>query len=194
MRLLIRSLAPLTLLGLILAVPHSAAAWVFSVQGKLEGPYTVRAALPKGFPPAEPQQIEVQAGRCTGVEIKAGALATLRGRVVTAEGLPAENLQIILYPGSSGTTPDLSEEGTWASADEEGRFVYDELPAGDYFLVVNPDGQVTGLDLPYPTTWYPGTVDAANASRITLRPTEVRAIDFQLPPALGKRAVTAPAA
>lgn len=35
----------------------------------VEGPYTVHAALPKDLPPAEPQQVEVPAGRCAGIEL-----------------------------------------------------------------------------------------------------------------------------
>ena len=161
----------------------------FEVEGRLEGAYTVRALLPEDLAPAEPQQVEVPAGQCTGVEIKAGRLATLRGRAFEADGKPAVYLRFRILRADVPRSRDESSSQS-AQTDEDGRFVVDELPAGDYLVGINPDGTIGDQDSPYAATWYPGTNDPAKAVRITLRRGEVRAIDFQLPPKLEKRAVT----
>ncbi len=161
----------------------------FEVKGRLEGAYTVHARLPKDLAPSEPQQVEVPAGQCTGVEIKAGRLAALRGRAFEADGKPAVYLRLKIQQADAPRSTDESSSQS-AQTDEDGRFVVDELPAGDYLVAVNPDGKIGAQDSPYAATWYPGTDDPAKATRITLRRSEVRAIDFQLPPKLARRPVT----
>lgn len=159
----------------------------FTVDGQLEGTYTVRAVLPPGSPAAAPQTVELVKGECTGAEIVVSSLGTLRGRVVDDARKPVQELSVYLMPAGK---PFDDESIVSDSTDEEGRYLFEEVPPGDYILVVNPDGPGV-YDPPYPATYHPGVSDLAGAGRVKLEPSATLELrDLRLPPAIREVSVS----
>lgn len=65
-------------------------------------------------------------------------------------------------------------------SDENGRYVIDGIPPGEYYLGVNIASTPT-KDHPYPSTYYPRTSDKRLAMRISIVGASVQAFDLRLP-------------
>lgn len=159
----------------------------FEFRERLSGRYTVRAALSKELPAAAPQEVVVPPGDCVGVVLQASVLGRIQGRVLEADGEPAQSLQLSLIPVRG--KPELESAGELYLL-EEGRFEERFVPPGDYLLAVNPGGlSIDGS--PYPPIFYPAASSPEAAQRITVRPSEtVELRDFHLPPPLVERTVS----
>jgi hypothetical protein len=98
-----------------------------------------------------------QVGRVTGV---------LR----TAAGAPASKVRVSATLSPRSRAESTAELVSLGETDEEGRFVLENIPPGDYYIVA---GRV---DLP---TVYPGTQELARGTTITVTPgATVSGIDF----------------
>ncbi len=124
---------------------------------------------------------------CTAASVVLQPSGEITGRVVTAEGRPAEGVYLSLY----GEEPDddLSRILTGTTTRADGRFSFDGLSPGEYRLAVNPGGNPTGRE-PWPKTFFGGG-DAASATRIGVGAgtTEMDKL-FVLPKALPRRTFT----
>ena len=159
----------------------------FSVAGHLEGNYTVRAATPEGLPEIAPQQVTVEAGKCSGVILKSDGLASLAGRVTGLSGRPLSAVQVKLV--SEHDTEILDSEEVRTSKD--GRYLIEHIPPGSYVLAVNPKGTADELEAPYPRTFFPRAGSAKDAERIVLRAEETRELpDFEIAPPAAARTIT----
>jgi SdrD B-like domain len=160
----------------------------FSFAGSREGAYKVRAAVPDRFPGIAPQQVTVPAGDCKGLVLESKDLASLAGRVVDAAGRPVSDVEIRLLP----TDGEDSPRGEESRPSFDGSYSWKHLPPGSYILVVNPSEPSDLLaEAPYPKTFFPRGVSAAEAERIVLRPAEDRMLpDFVIPPPAAARTVT----
>lgn len=158
----------------------------FVIRERLSGPLMVRAILPEGLSPAASQEVVVPAGGCAGVVLQVSVLGRLHGRVVEADGKPAQSLRLSLIP--------LRERPEGASAGEiysreDGTFEAREIPPGEYLIAVNPRGPSL-YGPPYPPTFYPAASTPEGALPIKVRPAEtVELRDLQLPPRLVERTV-----
>src|SRR5262249_11915867 len=87
----------------------------------------------------------------------------MSGRVLDPSGNPMNGvcvkLESALDPAAAHYSFDCSKN--------EGRFALTEMPAGEYRLVVNPNGRPTGT-APFGTLYYPGTPDRAKATVVTI--------------------------
>lgn len=159
----------------------------FEIRERLSGPYTVRAAVTEGLPPAASQEVVVPAGRCTGVWLRASVLGRVQGRVLEATGKPPRSLRLSLVPLRG--KPEVAAAGE-AYTVEEGAFEFHDVPPGDYLLAVNPAGP-SSFGPPYPPTFYPSASTPEAALAITVRPSEtVELRDLQLPPPLVERSIS----
>jgi|GEM_PF-3166502 len=150
----------------------------FSVAGSREGEYAVRAATPEGLPEITPQQVTIPAGRCNGVMLKSSNLASLSGRVVDPAGRPVSAVRLRLLTERDG----LDREEARTAGD--GRYHFEEIPAGSYVLAANPHAMADNgcEESSDPWTFFPQAASAKEAERIVLRPQEMRELsDFELP-------------
>jgi hypothetical protein len=165
----------------------------FVVEGVKDGSYTVRYRSPDYWPsdpdgsPLPPpaitekaNQIQVTAGRPVKLEAHMVPLPTLSGRVVDGRGKGVRGARV--RPVGPGLpVGDVT--------DAEGKFsVHEDLLPGAYTLSVAPP---LGIELPEPEpdsgrvlswtrTYYAGASVPEAASKIVLRPGEVRLIELKL--------------
>lgn len=143
----------------------------FRVEGVKDGVYSVRCPSRHYWPApgAEEQPFQVIAGR-DAVKLKASLMPLCRigGRVVDAQGRPAAHAQVEITDPSP----------TMAESDDQGRFVFEDLPPGFYTLSVRPaDGwkapePEAGSDqtLGWARTWYPGVARADAMTPVVMAP------------------------
>jgi len=103
--------------------------------------------------------------------------AYVTGKLLGPDGkpLPQTNVQI-----SSNAPPSPSKHGDQQKTDDQGQFGFAVRP-GDYVLTIN---LYTGpsADLPYDTTYFPGTTEEASAKVIQLKAEQhVDHVTFRLP-------------
>lgn len=103
------------------------------------------------------------------VMLEMTAWTTLRGRVVDADGKPAANVPVQIR----GPLPPREDALIRTAAD--GSFAFNRLPPGDYTLVARPDpartAPVDGVRTEMVATYYPSSLDPAQAQSIAIRGT-----------------------
>jgi hypothetical protein len=91
------------------------------------------------------------------------ATAEISGNVLNESGHPLEKGTLYLV---DATKPESSR---FQILEKDGSFKYTYLPAGEYYLVMNPRNEAPGASsAPYPTTYYPGVSNASEATRIVV--------------------------
>lgn len=99
----------------------------------------------------------------------------LRGKVSGPDGKPLKGvcLNLLLSNGEGGAGFDCTNE--------EGVFLFDSIPAGEYVLVANRDGKPTSSQ-PFNTIYYPNVSQKERAAVFSIRPGEtVAGINFIIP-------------
>lgn len=90
----------------------------------------------------------------------------IRGRLVDSEGLPLERVKLELVPARGKPRKyfraiDFTEK--------DGSFEFEDVPAGTYVIVGNPDNTITAEN-PYPRFYSPGTASREAATEVTIGP------------------------
>ncbi|MET0647277.1 MAG: carboxypeptidase regulatory-like domain-containing protein, partial [Pyrinomonadaceae bacterium] len=159
----------------------------YRLSGLAPGKYTVRVTLPEKLSPFEQRVVEVHDRGCAEVNISAVTDGRVAGRLLDARGLPLKGKSVDLLPiGRDGKPlPRL-----WEFTEDDGSFIYKQLPPGRYILAVNtfdaPDE-----DMPYRKTFYPSTADESAAEVINVGEGQhLSGIEFRLPPTLAPREMT----
>jgi len=125
--------------------------------------------------------------------------ARIAGTILDEESEPVPGAAIYLFRTDAASGLRRTSLVTQAMSDDRGYYRFAHLEPGWYFLVVsaqpwfsqlarqqdNEDDHVTatnaGLNLAFPTTFYPGVTDPADASQIVLNDGEDFTADFNLP-------------
>lgn len=91
------------------------------------------------------------------------ATAEISGNVLTASGRA-------VFPGLINLVNAADpNRGDFKRLDENGLFKFKGLPAGEYYLVLNPRNEAPDEhDAPYPPTYYPGVPEASAATKIVV--------------------------
>lgn len=139
--------------------------------------------------------------------------AEIDGVVVDEAGEPVRGA-ILSLMRVRAVVPDRSEPATAmrsiAATDDRGMYEFDGLPPGNYRLCVqaqpwyavaagryrqNADAPALdpSLDVAYPVTWFPGSVDPDAAETLTLHSGDIRQADFHLLPVPAIHLLIAPA-
>jgi protocatechuate 3,4-dioxygenase beta subunit len=84
--------------------------------------------------------------------------ASLTGRILDSQGKPLANAQVDLIVG-----PEFRHTTTTA---EDGRFIFDKLPAGAYKLRASPPADHSGREV---ATYFPASIDEAGGQRLIVR-------------------------
>jgi hypothetical protein len=103
------------------------------------------------------------------ITLEMTAWTTLRGRVVDADGKPAASIPVQIR----GPLPPREDAMIRTATD--GSFAFERLPPGDYTLVARPDPArtppVDGVRTEIVATYYPSSLDPAQAQSIAIRGT-----------------------
>ncbi len=139
----------------------------FRLTGLPAGSYKVRPAVPEGFWPAHSEsKVVLKDKGCAVVYFSLQLNTSLSGRVLNESGGPASKIMVDLVPASQINEPH-QRNNRFVQADEEGRFEFRSVPAGEYLLGVRLS-RISEPSFPYPRTFYPGTQLLSEAQPITI--------------------------
>lgn len=132
--------------------------------------------------------------RLKGIVFRLQPAAVITGRVVDEDGEPLAQVQVMVmqYRYVRGQR-QLVNTGGGGSTNDRGEYRIFGLPPGRYYVSASYPERMMGLPplrrdrqpsgVSYPTTYYPGALDPAQAMAIRLGPGEERSgIDFRLSP------------
>jgi hypothetical protein len=157
----------------------------YSLSGLSPGKYKVTLRAPDGLTDQQPErEVQVADRGCAVEDFYVFDNGRISGRVIDAEGKSMTNLTVALRDADA-VDAERSKSPILTSADEEGRFKFEGLPAGRYLLGVRLSDYAAPGDLEnaYPRTFYPAGERAEEAEVIELKPgEEVKGRDLRLPP------------
>ncbi len=142
------------------------------------GEYTLQSAS-DGYR-SENRTIQVHAKGCAEVPMFMLLDRSIEGRVLTRAGLPAAKVTIEMVLASPGPN-DLPIAQDTAITDQEGRYRFERLRTGDFYLGVNLDRPPSGEN-PYSRWFFPGDEEQVGATIVHLAATPgVQTFDLVLP-------------
>jgi hypothetical protein len=107
------------------------------------------------------------------------SLSTITGRVLDEKDLPQSSVQLELYELVYAKTGEkyLGQSRGSATTDQSGNYRMVNVEPGEFYLVARP---MVGQSV-FPTTFYPGVVDAENAATVVIPfSSSVTALDVRL--------------
>src|SRR6185437_11088533 len=114
---------------------------------------------------------------CAGVSFYYSENTSVSGKLFGADGLPVKSVCVRL---KSKDNPNNREFLT-SCTKPDGSFKIDEIPLGDYFLLVNEENKVTSSE-PFPTVYYPGVFEKEKATIVTVaRGDQQEDLDIRIP-------------
>lgn len=106
--------------------------------------------------------ISLEKGKHAGLDVIFDIDNAIRGRVLSPEGKPMQ--RVCLHAIRSNGDP----RGIYLDCTEaNGEFEIDEIPQGDFLLVANERGEITG-DEPFGPLYHPGVFDRKKATVFTM--------------------------
>ena len=166
----------------------------FRVTGLPPGNYKVRLKVPEGlWPTRQPkdgeQKVEVTDKGCAFVNFVLERNTSLSGKVLDENGQPASKIIVDLIPPNQ-INERFQKDDILALADEEGRFEFRSIPAGDYLLGVRLNRMVEPT-FAYPRTFYPGTQQLTKTRAISISEGQsLEGYTIQLPKKLTTRKIS----
>lgn len=170
---------------------------VFEIYGLPPGKYFVEPETPPGWKMnpnylihsqsvvlAESGQAEMKSPRLVAITLEPKKHASVnfvftvensvRGRVLDPKGKAMSRVWVHLLPPGHDTGPS-------ASTDEQGQVEITQIPKGQYVLVANPDGKLSGRE-PFSKIFYPNVKERERAAVIDISPGEKLAnLDIFIP-------------
>ncbi len=150
------------------------------------GEYKMRVKVPEGMWGFEKEEtVKIPDKGCAVTYTALATKTFLSGKVQTDAAVPVNEMAVNLIPVEQ--IGERYQKDTYSAyTDEQGRYLFKEIPAGTYYLGVRLD-RLRDTNFPYPRTFYPGTTDLQNAVPITI--TEGQSIEnFDI--TLGKKLTT----
>jgi hypothetical protein len=161
------------------------AAGRYSVSGLSPGKYKVTLRAPDGLADSQPErEVQVADRGCAVEDFYVFDNGRISGRAIDPEGKSMANLTVVLRDADAADG-ERAKSPILTSADEEGRFQFEGLPAGRYLLGVRLSeyGSPGDLENAYPRTFDPAAERAEEAEVIELKQgEELKGRDLRLPP------------
>jgi hypothetical protein len=90
----------------------------------------------------------------------------IHGSVITPEGKPIRGVYVEFAPltAPANTHPTFED---WTYTDRRGRYSFDHLEPGEYIVGIHIHS-APSKEQPYPTTYYPGAYEDANAAHLSI--------------------------
>jgi len=89
---------------------------------------------------------------------------SIRGKLFDSNGIALKDVCLNLIPARGTESEDFSEGDC---TDENGVFLFDEIPAGTYLIVINKENEITARE-PFGRFYYPATEKREDAAEITI--------------------------
>jgi hypothetical protein len=133
--------------------------------------YHFAAALPPNIELAQtilsdpPPPITIPDNACYQQDLDALPTGRIRGRVIGPGGIPLKNADVALFRTDRYNESDM---GWWEFQNEEkGYFEFDHVTPGQFVIVFHNSNR-SDPDIPYPRTFYPGSLNLQTALPITM--------------------------
>ncbi len=160
------------------------AAGAYDLKGLPPGQYTVAATLPNGFVTGPEQSFTLADKACAEANWYASYDAHVRGRVVGTGGTPIAHLYMELERRGGAEAGGLYAAET-SETDEDGRYEFQRVPPGEYFVIANSLGSAP--DRPYPMMYFPASPTVDNAATVQVKASESLAdVNVEMPRAWNK--------
>jgi hypothetical protein len=164
---------------------------VYEIYDLPRGKYAIEPEIPPGmkirFPmPFGPVafsenrtfKVESRARSCAGSDFVLCSDSRISGRVFGANGEVMPRVCLNLWPANKPADRYFRISDCTES---DGSYEITEIPPGDYIVVVNDDGKMSG-DEPFPTAYYPGVFEKEKAAVITISEgTKLDGYDIHIP-------------
>jgi len=162
----------------------------YRLSGLAAGEYKWSVKVPEGMWGFEREEtIKIPDKGCVVTYTALATKTFLGGKIRTDQGAPANELAVNLIPVEQ-INERYQKDAYRAYTDEQGSYLFKEIPAGTYYLGVRLD-RLRAADYPYPRTFYPGTTDLQNAVPVTIAEGQtIENFDFALPKKLTTRKIS----
>lgn len=161
---------------------------VYEIYGLPPGKYSIQPELPFGLKIAfstssestdysdrQAIQVILKEKSCAGVDYFLRSSSSVSGTVFGADGRALPDVCLKLQPKDEKTPQwHLNFDCT----DKQGRFKVDEIPPGEYLIVVNDDGEISSKE-PFGTLYYPGVFEKEKATVFTITK-GARLVDYDI--------------
>ena len=161
----------------------------FRVTGLPAGTYVVRPTVPAGLWLGESEgKVELNDRGCALVNFNLEPDTSLSGKIHEEDGGPAAKIMVDLVLKSQiNERFQRDRDHLFVYSDDEGRFEFRSIPAGEYLLGVRLS-RLAHPTFSYPRTFYPGTGKLAQTKSITISEGEsLKGYNIQLPQKLAPR-------
>jgi len=148
---------------------------VYEIYGLAPGQYLVEPETPIGlkirFPiyygetvsDKKTEKALLKEKSCATVDFVFSSDTSVSGKLYGADGRALPKVCLNLMP------KDKTVASNWIfdCTDEQGNYKMDEIPPGQYIIVVNDDGKISSYE-PFPTAYYPGVFEKEKATVLTI--------------------------
>jgi hypothetical protein len=149
---------------------------VYEIYGLPRGNYSIEPEIPIAlklrFPIAfgvsdysdeKKLKVVLDENSCAGVNFIFSANTSISGKVFGADGHVMPNVCLNLMP------KDKPAASNWIfdCTDEQGQYKLDDIPLGEYIIVVNDDGKISSNE-PFPTVYYPNVFEKDRATILAI--------------------------
>jgi len=153
------------------------------------GEYKIGIETPKnlwGY--EESKLVKVYEKGCAGYSFAVQTKTVLSGKLTNEKSEPAAKVSVELIPVEQ-INKSGNADRNFAYTDDEGKFLFRSIPGGKYYLGVRLSG-LSEVLFPYPQTFYPGTLNLAEAAPVTIDEGQIlENYDFKLPKKLPMRKI-----
>jgi len=165
-------------------------AGVYTFDGLARGDFVVSAEMPNNLGGGEKRTIRLEDHACSEQNFVAAERAQITGRLLDDRLLPVATMNVVMVPVGSFNRADILS----AYTDAKGVFTIKQLPPGNYLLGVNitePPREDKFLSHPFPSTYYPGVANLADAGIIHVESAQdLSGFELRLLPPLKLRTIT----
>jgi hypothetical protein len=138
----------------------------YSISGLPQGEYEIAAELPNYHVDGEPDEITLHAYGCVQADLLMMADRRVAGIVRNENGSVVDGALVEMIRTDRLLKP-WEQPILRAISDDDGSYVLEGIPQGEYYLGVNIKSTPT-KQRPHPRTYYPGTTDINQAATIKI--------------------------
>ncbi|MBX7172398.1 MAG: hypothetical protein K1X72_15635, partial [Pyrinomonadaceae bacterium] len=163
----------------------------FRFDNLLPQEYTLTPTVPQGLWGGDKPEykLKLNPNGCAVASFALYSNTSVSGRILDENSNPPNEISVQLVPVDQINTRGQSDM-KMAFTDKDGRYIFHEIPSGDYYLGVRLF-RIAELLFPYPRTFYPNTLNLNEAKVISIKEGDVlKDFDIKLGQKLGQREVS----